>query len=235
MDLSTEHVITMTVIVSSIVGLAAAARLWPGRWREWVAVTLGIVIVINESSWYWQSWDHGTFSIASNLPLHLCDLAAITAVASLWTRRQILVELTYFWALAGTANGIFTPDIDAKFPTYAYLQYNIEHGVIVMAAIYLVVGLGLAPRPWSSVRVYAITVGVLIFDAFVNLLTNGNYLFLRQPPPGHNLLDLLGPWPWYVVVAAVVAAVSFAILELPFRISDLARARSRSEPYPPPA
>jgi conserved hypothetical integral membrane protein TIGR02206 len=122
-----------------------------------------------------------------------------------------------------------------RFPTYAFLQYNIEHGAIVMAAIYLVAGLGLAPRPWSSVRVYAITVGVLIFDAGANLLTNGNYLFLRQPPPGHNLLDLMGPWPWYVVIGAVVAAVIFAILELPFRISDLARARSRTAPYPPPA
>src|SRR5436190_20771240 len=142
MDFSSEHVITMVVIVGSIAGLAAAARLWPGRWREFVAVTLGIVIVINESSWYWQSWDHGAFSISSNLPLQLCDLAAITAVAALWTRRQILVELTYFWGLAGTANGIFTPDIDAPFPSYSFLQYNIEHGAIVMAAIYLVVGLG---------------------------------------------------------------------------------------------
>jgi hypothetical integral membrane protein (TIGR02206 family) len=94
--------------------------------------------------------------------------------------------------------------------------------------------MGMWPRPWSSARVYLITVGLLVFDAFVNLLTDGNYLFLRQPPPGHNLLDLMGPWPWYVVTGAVVAAVLFAVLELPFRIASLERGRSRTAPYPPP-
>jgi hypothetical integral membrane protein (TIGR02206 family) len=235
MSFSTEHVITMIVIVGSIIGLAVAARLWPGRWRYRAAVTLGVVIVINESSWYLQAWDHRTFSLSANLPLHLCDVAAMVAVAALWTRRRILVELAWFWGLAGTANGIFTPDINAPFPTYSFLQYNIEHGAIVMAAVYLVIGLRVEPRPWASARVYAITFGLLVFDAFVNLLTDGNYLFIRQPPPGHNLLDLMGPWPWYVVGGAVLAALLFAILELPFRISDLSRARSKISPYRRPA
>ncbi len=128
------------------------------------------------------------------------------------------------------------PDIGAHFPTYPFFQYFIQHAGIPGAALFLVVGLRLYPRPWAGARAFALVFVLLVVDAFANLLTDGNYLFIRSVPPGGNILDLLGPWPWYIVWAGVLAAAIFAGLELPFRIRNggRERGRSRTAPYPPP-
>ena len=232
---SFEHILTVTVSAAVITVLVTSARMRPGAWTVPAARALAILIAVNELSWFAVEWWEGVFNLQNDLPLHLCDVAALIAVAALWTGRQLLVELTYFWGIAGTANGVLTPDIGDHFPTYPFFQYFIQHAAIPGAALFLVVGLRIYPRQWAAVRVFGLSVGLLVLDAFANLLTNGNYLFLRSVPPGSNVLGLLGPWPWYIVGAALLAGVIFAVLELPFRIVDRERARSRISPYPPRA
>jgi uncharacterized membrane protein YwaF len=67
--------------------------------------------------------------------------------------------------------------------------------------------------------VFGLTVGLLVLDAGVNLVTRGNYLYLRHTPGVHSLLDVFGPWPWYIIGAAGVALAAFLVLDLPFAIS----------------
>lgn len=215
---SAEHLLALAVIIAVVGGLVTAARLRPGPWTVPAGRALAVVLVVNESSWWAWLALHGTFSIAYALPLQLCDLACIVAAAALWTRRQLLVELTYFWGLAGTANGLVTPDLPQHFPDFLAFQYFIAHGAIVGAALLLVVGLRTTPRPLAALRVYALTVVVLAGDAMVDAATGGNYLYLRHTPGVHSLLDVFGPWPWYVLGASALTLVIFAILELPFTI-----------------
>jgi uncharacterized membrane protein YwaF len=68
-------------------------------------------------------------------------------------------------------------------------------------------------------EVFGLTVGLLVLDAGVNLVTRGNYLYLRHKPGVHSLLDVFGPWPWYIIGAAGVALAAFLVLDLPFAIS----------------
>ncbi len=232
---SVEHIVTVLVTVTAIVTLTLAARWRPGPWTRVAAGALAGLIVGNELGWLIWAWRGHTFDIQTGLPIFLCDVAAFVAGAALITRRQLLVEITYFWGIAGTANGIISPDIPDHFPSYQFIQYFVQHGAIPAASLLLVVGLRIYPRPWASVRVLGLTLLLVVFDAFVNLLTGGNYMFLRSVPPGYNLLDLLGPWPWYIFGGVVLAAVFVAILDAPFRIAALVRGRSKSAPYPRPA
>lgn len=50
-----------------------------------------------------------------------------------------------------------------------------------------------------------------------NALTSGNYMFLRERRETASLLDYMGPWPWYIFGAALVALALLALLDLPFR------------------
>jgi hypothetical integral membrane protein (TIGR02206 family) len=223
MAFTPAHLITVAVIAAVTAALVVTARVRPGPWTVPAARGLAILIAGNEASWWVWLSTHGVYSASYALPLQLCDLAAIVSVLALWFRTPILVELTYFWGLAGSVNGLITPDVSDPFPSFGFIQYFIAHGSIVAAALFLVVGLRISPRPWAPFRVFGLTVAVLVVDAFANLLTDGNYLYLRHPPGVHSLLSVMGPWPWYIVGAAAVALALFLLLDLPFRVG---RARS---------
>ncbi len=216
--LAFEHILTLALVAVLIAALVVAARRRPGAWTVPAGRVLAIVILANEAGWWvWLGFQH-TWSAGYALPLHLCDVAAFVSAAALWTRRPLLVELTYFWGLAGTSNSLITPDLPDRFPGYLFLQYYIAHGAIVAAALFLVIGLQITPRRGAVTRVIALTLGLAVVDSVVNLLTGGNYMFLRHAPGVHSLLDLIGPWPWYVVGAAGLALALFAAMDLPFSI-----------------
>ena len=52
MNLSAEHLVTVAVIAGVTIALVAAARWRPGRWTNVAAVTLGAVILLNETFYY---------------------------------------------------------------------------------------------------------------------------------------------------------------------------------------
>ncbi len=216
--MSAEHLVTLAVTAAVTATLVVAARLRPGRWSLVACRILAAVILANEAAWWVWLAAQGTWSLSYALPLQLCDVAAVVSAAALLFRKSLLVELTYFWGLAGTANGLITPDIADPFPSFLFLQYFIGHGTIVAAALLLVMGLNMAPRQGAVTRVFGLTFGLLVVDAGANLVTGGNYLYLRHTPAAHSLLDLLGPWPWYIAGAAAVALLLFVLLDLPFAL-----------------
>jgi hypothetical integral membrane protein (TIGR02206 family) len=216
--LSLEHLATLLVIAVCIAALVGAARLRPGAWTVAASRALALVIVANEGGWWvWLGFQH-TWSVSYALPLQLCDVVAFVSAAALWFRHPLLVELTYFWGLAGTANGLISPDLADHFPSYLFIQYFVAHGAIVAAALFLVMGLRITPRQGAVARVFALTVALVVVDAGANLLTGGNYMYLRHTPGVASLLDLMGPWPWYIVASAGLAAVIFWALDLPFAV-----------------
>jgi hypothetical integral membrane protein (TIGR02206 family) len=217
--LAAEHVWALIAIALAGAGLCLAARLWPGRWTTLAARALGIGILAVEASW-WIVWLplRGNWSPAFALPLQLCDLAAfIAGIALLWPR-PILDELTYFWGLGGTLQALLTPDLEEHFPSYPYWQFYLAHGGVIVAALFLVVGLRRTPRPVAVARVFGITLALAVLDALVDLATGANYLYLRHPPLNTSLLDYMGPWPWYVLTGAVLALALLLVLDAPFRL-----------------
>jgi hypothetical integral membrane protein (TIGR02206 family) len=225
--LSAEHLSTIALIAALIAAMVVAAHARPGPWTVVAARLLALVILANECGWWVWLWMQGSWSASYALPLQLCDVVAFVAAAALWSRRPLLVELTYFWGIAGTANGLISPDVPDHFPGYLFLQYFIAHGAIVAAALFLVLGLRIAPRPGAVARALGLTVALVVLDAGANLLTGGNYMYLRHTPAVPSLLDVMGPWPIYIGVAAVVAVTVFLALDLPF-----AMRRRRSRPVP---
>ena len=227
--LAPEHVITLLVIAVATAALVVAVRLRPRRWLR----VLAIVLVVDEVSWWVYLLAGGVpgSRLAQSLPLQLCDVAIFIAAAALWTRYRLLVEVTYFWGLAGTLQALLTPDLPQHFPSYPYWQYYIAHGGVIAAALVLVVGLRLHPRPWAVARVGALTIAYAAFVFVVDQATRSDYMYLRSKPPSPTLLDLLGPWPVYILSATLVALALFAILDAPFRVRSAVR---RTAPTTPP-
>ena len=138
------------------------------------------------------------------------------AIACWWPQWLLAVELTYFRGLAGTLQAVVTPDLSAGFPQLEFFMFVVGHLGIVIAALFLVVGLRLEPRPGSVMRVFAITAAYTAFVGCFNWLTGSNYMYLAAIPAHGSLLSVLGPWPWYILSGAAVALVLFLILDVPF-------------------
>jgi hypothetical integral membrane protein (TIGR02206 family) len=216
-DPSAEHLVAVLVVGMAAAGLCVAARQRPGAWIGPVAVGLGAFLVASEAAWIGWLLARRAWTPAVGLPLHICDAATLLGAAALWSRRRALVELLWFWACAGTAQALVTPDLPRRFPDLLYFQYYAAHGGIVLAALFLVLGLRQAPARGAVGRGLLATAGYTAAAAVVDVVTGGDYLYLRHPPPVHTLFDLMGPWPWYLVATAGLAVVLFVLLDLPFR------------------
>ena len=196
--------------------LCGAARRWPGPWRVTVARLVGLALAADAIVASVAPVVGGTWRVANSLPLALCDVAVLVAAVACWWPLPGLVELTYFWGLAGTLQAVITPDLGTHFPHLGFFEYLVGHLGIVVAALFLVVGMRLAPRPGAVPRVFVITAAYTAFVGLIDGLTGANYMFLRHPPREWTLLRVLGPWPWYVVSAAGVGLVLLLVLDAPF-------------------
>ena len=217
------HLLALAITVVAVAGLVPLLRWRPGPWVAAASGLLALLLVANEigfqlvqgRGWSSDPWVPHAWTVGSSLPLYVCDVAAFVAAAALVSRRRLLVEITWFWGVAGTLQGLLTPDHPIYFPSYDWVEFYTDHIGVILAAFWLVVGLGLHPRPRAALRVIAITAVFFVLVGVVDLLTGGDYDYLHaQHPPG--LLALLGPWPWYLLGATGVALLSILVLDLPF-------------------
>jgi hypothetical integral membrane protein (TIGR02206 family) len=225
--LSVEHLVPLAILVVAIVLLCVAARRAPGRWIDAIAAIMALTIVVAELSWQPYVLVNHAWSVGASLPVQLCDVGGFVAAAALLWRQLLLVEIAYFWGLGGTLQALLTPDLRDHFPSFPYLQFYVTHDLVIVAALFLVIGLGLQPRAAAVRRIFLLTVAFAALVGLIDLATGGNYMYLRQVPASGSLLNLMGPWPWYIVAGAVLTLVVLAILDAPFRLSSRRSSASR--------
>jgi hypothetical integral membrane protein (TIGR02206 family) len=215
--LETEHVAAVAA-TTLLAGLAVlAARTWSAGTIVLFSRGLALLILVAFATDHVVAIARGDWSVDRYLPFHLTDAVTIVAALALWTARPLPVELAYFWALTASLQAVLTPDLGEGFPDPYFWTYFVTHSGAVVAACLLVFGRDLQPRPGAVRRAFVATAGVAGAAALANLLTGGNYMFLREKPDSGSLLDLMGPWPWYIAAAAVLALALFVALDAPFR------------------
>jgi hypothetical integral membrane protein (TIGR02206 family) len=156
-------------------------------------------------------------SLDSSVPLHLSDLVSVVSAYALWTHRLWAFALTYYWGLVLSTQALASPaHTGPDFPHIAFLGFWGIHLLVIWAAIYLTWGLGMRPS-WRSYRItVAITVAWAVFTFTFNSIAGTNYGFLNAKPATPSLLDLLGPWPLYLVPVAVLVFGAWALLTWPW-------------------
>jgi len=194
-----------------------AARRHPGRWVEPAARVLALVILAAWAGEYLADVILEIWSTKYDLPFQLTDAVSLVSAAALWslvrgTPHARLVELVYFWGLSASRQAILTPDLAYDFPSVFYFTYFGYHIGAVLAALVLVFGLRMYPGRGAVARVYAASLAWTALAGAGDLITGGNYMYLRAKPVHGSLLDVMGPWPWYIVSTAALALVMLLAL-----------------------
>jgi hypothetical integral membrane protein (TIGR02206 family) len=152
------------------------------------------------------------YALSTSLPLQLCDVGTVAAVVALWTRSPRAAAFTYYVGLSLTVQGVLTPSLAEGFPHPRFFGFWALHFLVVWSAVYLTWGLGIRPT-W---RLYWFTVAATTTWAAAayafNVVAGTNYGYLNRKPDSASLLDLLGPWPWYVLVEIGLVFVGWAVL-----------------------
>jgi len=167
--------------------------------------------------------------IQTSIPIQLCDLAELVAIYALWTRRQWACALTYFWGLFLSSQALLTPDIGTPaegapdFPHHLFVTFFALHVMVVWAAIYVTWGLGNRPT-WRDFRfTVAVTMTWVALTFAFNTAAGTNYGYLNGKPAAAPVLDLLGPWPVYLLIEVSVVIGVWALMTWPWE-----RARARA-------
>ena len=177
-----------TIVIAAV--LLPLARKRPGKWLPAVSIILAVLLVADEVSY--------------------------AIVHALVRPHPLLVELTYFWALAGTLQGLLTPDVYFPLWTYDWWQFYGDHSLVVLAALLLVVGRRIYPRKGVVLRVAIASVAFTFLAGIADLVWGGNYMYLRSVPGTGSLLSIMGPWPWYIATTAALAVALLIVLDSPF-------------------
>jgi hypothetical integral membrane protein (TIGR02206 family) len=103
------------------------------------------------------------------------------------------------------------------------------HTLIVAAAITMTFVEGYRPT-WKSLLRAAIGINIyMVVVMGVNVLLGSNYMFIARKPDTASLIDVLGPWPWYILSLEAIGAALLLLLYAPYAIKDW-RARAAGQP-----
>lgn len=157
----------------------------------------------------------GRWNVGSSLPLQISDLTWMTAAYALWARSRWAFALTFYWGLTLNTQAMITPAVRPGFPAFDFIDFWLQHALVLWAAVYLTWGLDLRPD-WASLRTAIVcTLGWAVAVFCLNVAAGTNYGFLNAKPDNPSALDLMGPWPRYLVVELIVVFAAWALITWP--------------------
>jgi len=166
-------------------------------------------------------WARGWFDWSNALPMSLCDWAEAILIVALLKPDLRTYELGYFWGLAGTLQGLLTPDLAYGFPDARFVLFMANHAGIIASLLYLTLGTGLRPVPASLPRVIAASLFYAVMAGAVDYALGANYGYLHDKGGHVSLLTLLAPWPWYIGELVLIGFLSVAVYYAPFFAIDV--------------
>lgn len=213
---SSEHGLLVGIFLVGVVAFATLGRALRSTDRG-IAFARGYAVAIPVVTIPMQTLQllPNDFTLGTSLPIQLCDLSWMVAVYALWTRSPRATALLYFWGLTLTIQGILTPSLEQTFPDPRYFMFWAMHLLTVWAAVYLVCAVG--GPDWAGYRftLRCAAVWAVAVVAF-NTVADTNYGYLNEKPDVSSALDLLGPWPVYVVAEIAIIAVVWALMTWPW-------------------
>ena len=208
---------TAVLIVAAVAWARHAA---PGRVDRALRVA-GWALLAN--SLFWTAWGFmpWAWNLHESLPLHFSDALRFLLPIALITQARWAIVLSYFWGLTLNLQSVLTPDLNYfVWIPLEYTQYWVAHASGLVVPIVLVWGLGCRPTWRGYGMAYAATLAWAALAFLINLLAGTNYAYLNRAPARPSLLDMMGNWPVYLLVEAVVIAAAWALMTWPWTVID---------------
>ena len=215
------HLALLALLVLAAIVLVRWARRTEPAATDRALRLAGWALLANSAAWTAWGFMPWAWNLEESLPLHYSDALRFLVPIALITQARWAVVVTWFWGLTLNMQSVLTPDLNYfVWVPLEFVEYWIAHAAGVLAPVVLVWGLGYRPTWRGYGLAYAATVAWAVIAVTGNALTGANYGYLNRAPAGPSILDLLGPWPQYLLVEAVLIAAVWAAMTLPWVMVD---------------
>ena len=140
-----QHLIVMALTFAVPALQATLVRTWRPQADAAIRYLFAALLIGTWIAWYVLFIARGWLGPGNEWPMNLCDWATVALIVTLLRPSQRAYELAYFWALAGTMQGLVTPDVNFSFPEAQFVVFMLGHATIIAAVVYLTFGAGMRP------------------------------------------------------------------------------------------
>lgn len=184
---------------------------------------MGIFVSLLVLSFHFYQIGIGNYNFKTDLPLYLCSFMAVVIPIFTYYRKYWMYEILLFWIVAGTSQGVITPDIVDGYPSFDYFRYWVVHLGLLAIIFYATFVFNMRPRlasVFKSILVLQLYIGVMMI---LNYILKANYSYLNYKPESASVLDYLGDWPWYLIQVQLLLIPYFLLIYLFFQIGKIER------------
>lgn len=214
--LSWEHIFPIVLALLLAIVLIRYAYRIPSEKQQRLIHYVAVFISASVIAFHVYSILYLDYNFKIDLPLYLCSLLGVLIPIYTYYKKYWMFEILVFWIIAGTLQGVITPDIAEGFPSLDYFRYWIVHLGLLIVIFYSIFVFQLKPTFKSVFKSFlALQIYILLMFA-LNYVLNANYFYLNQKPKSASVLDYFGEWPYYIIVCQLLIIPLFLIIYLPF-------------------
>jgi hypothetical integral membrane protein (TIGR02206 family) len=169
-----------------------------------------------------------TWDVRYTLPLELCSITLVLSVVMLLNRSFLLYQILFFAGMGGALQAIITPNLFYAFPHFRFFHFFIVHSFIIVAVLYMTWIERYRPTFKSIGLTMIFLNAALVVVGGLDVWLDANYMFLRHKPETASVMDVLGPYPYYLISLELFAAAVFILMYVPFMVAG--KRRGVSEP-----
>jgi hypothetical integral membrane protein (TIGR02206 family) len=196
---SISHFVIITVLLLvSVCLFLFRDKLKTTHWRR-TEIGVAISLIIMEVSYHLWMLMTGSWHVSHAIPVELCSISMILTVILLLTKKKVIYEILLFTALLGALQALITPSLNYDFPHFRFFHFFYTHLMEIWVPLYFTWAKGYRPTIWSVLKLCIFLNVLLPIIMIINKLVDGNYMFLSHKPDSASLLDVLGPYPWYIL------------------------------------
>jgi hypothetical integral membrane protein (TIGR02206 family) len=168
-----------------------------------------VVFLLIEAALVGSKIAAGEWSLQYNLPLHLCDISAITILVALYTRSKTAFELGWYWGFVGGLMAILMPNL--QFIDGYFIPFFVWHLFLIAGPIYQLLTDRLTLTYKSIYRALGTTVLLGCGMFVVNRWLGSNYMFVNEKITSFDAIGL-PDFPSYLPYLVLIAGVMYHLV-----------------------
>jgi len=158
--------------------------------RWWMGIAVLLFEILHNV--YWLGLREEGFNLKESLPLHICDVAGLIAVAALLFPSRRIVTILYFWGV-GLSSLAFVVPVITKGPGYVeFWTFWSSHLLIVGGAVFFVLAEGYRPAFRDLLFAVTVTFAYIMLLLAIDIAIDANYGYVGRES---EATGFLGAWP----------------------------------------